>query len=66
MLANTTPVWTLLISVLILGVKPSRLAVLGLLFSFLGVTVIAFADVSSPTFSLGLKGNLEALLAAVA
>lgn len=65
-LVNTTPVWSLLISVLILGVKPSRLAVLGLLVSFLGVAIIAYADVASPTFSLGLKGNLEALLAAVA
>jgi drug/metabolite transporter (DMT)-like permease len=65
-LVNTTPVWSLLISVLILGVKPSRLAVLGLLVSFLGVTIIACADVASPTFGLGLRGNLEALLAAVA
>ncbi len=65
-LVNTTPIWSLLISVLILGVKPTRLAVLGLIVSFLGVTIIAYADVSSPTFSLNLKGDLEALFAAVA
>lgn len=65
-LVNTTPIWSLLISVLILGVKPARLAVLGLIVSLLGVTIIAYADVASPTFSLNLKGDLEALLAAVA
>ncbi len=65
-LVNTTPIWSLLVSVLILGVKPARLAVLGLIVSFLGVTIIAYADVASPTFSLNLKGDLEALLAAVA
>lgn len=65
-LVNTTPIWSLLVSVLILGVKPARLAVLGLIVSLLGVTIIAYADVASPTFSLNLKGDLEALLAAVA
>ncbi|MDH5782298.1 MAG: DMT family transporter [Candidatus Bathyarchaeota archaeon] len=64
-LVNTTPIWSVLVSVLILGVKPTRLAVLGLIVSFLGVTVIAYADVASPTFSLNLKGDLEALFAAV-
>ena len=65
-LVNTTPIWSLLVSVLILGVKPARLAVLGLIVSLLGVTIIAYADVASPTFSLNLKGDLEALFAAVA
>ena len=64
-LVNTTPIWSLLISVLILGVKPTRLAVLGLIVSFLGVTTIAYADVTSPTFRLNLRGDLEALFAAV-
>ncbi len=64
-LVNTTPIWSLLVSVLILGVKPTRLAVLGLIFSFLGVAIIACADVASPTFGLNLKGDLEALFAAV-
>jgi len=65
-LVNTTPIWSVLVSVMIFGVKPTRLAVLGLIVSLLGVTVIAYADVGSPTFSLNLKGDLEALLAAVA
>lgn len=65
-LVNTTPIWSLIISVLILGVKPTRLAVLGLVVSVLGVSIIAYADSASPTFSLNLKGDLEALLAALA
>ncbi len=65
-LVNTTPIWSLLVSVLILGIKPTRLAVSGLIVSFLGVAIIAYADVASPTFSLNLKGDLEALFAAVA
>lgn len=65
-LVNTTPIWSLMISVLILGVKPTRLAVLGLIVSVLGVSIIAYADAASPTFSLNLKGDLEALLAALA
>ena len=64
-LVNTTPVWSLLVSVLILGVKPARLTVLGLIGSFLGVAIIVCAGVDSPTFGLNLKGDLEALLAAV-
>ncbi|MDH5462389.1 MAG: DMT family transporter [Candidatus Bathyarchaeota archaeon] len=65
-LVNTTPIWSLLISVLILGEKPSRLAVLGLIVSFLGVTIIACSDIASPMFGLNLKGDLKALFAAVA
>jgi drug/metabolite transporter (DMT)-like permease len=65
-LVNTTPIWSLMISVLILGVKPTRLAVLGLIVSVIGVSIIAYADAASPTFSLNLKGDLEALLAALA
>ena len=64
-LVNTTPIWSLMISVLILGVKPTRLAFLGLIVSFLGVAIIAYADVASATFGLNLKGDLEALFAAV-
>ncbi len=35
------------------------------MISFLGLSVIAYAETSSPTFGLNLKGDLEALLAAV-
>jgi drug/metabolite transporter (DMT)-like permease len=64
-LVNTTPIWAMILSVLISGVSPTRRAVLGIVVSFLGLSVIAYADASSPTFSLNLKGDLEALLAAV-
>lgn len=63
-LVNTTPIWSLLVSVLILGAKPTRFAVLGIIFSFLGVAIIALADVGSATFGLNLKGDLKALFAA--
>lgn len=65
-LVNTTPIWSLLVSVLLFSVKPSRLAVMGLIVSFLGVTIIACADVASLTFGLNLRGDLEAVFAAVA
>jgi drug/metabolite transporter (DMT)-like permease len=64
-LVNTTPIWAMILSVLISGVSPTRRAVLGVIISFLGLSVIAYADASSPTFNLNLKGDLEALLAAV-
>jgi drug/metabolite transporter (DMT)-like permease len=64
-LVNTSPIWSLLVSVLLLGVRPTRLAVLGLAISFLGVSIIAYADATSPLFRLNLQGDLEALLAAV-
>jgi drug/metabolite transporter (DMT)-like permease len=64
-LVNTTPIWAMILSVLISGVSPTRRAVLGIIISFLGLSVIAYADASSPTFNLNLKGDLEALLAAV-
>lgn len=64
-LVNTAPIWSLIVSVLLLGMKPTTLAVLGLIISFSGVTIIALADAASPAFSLNLKGDLEALFAAV-
>jgi len=64
-LVNTSPIWSLIVSALLLDVKPTRLAVSGLFTSFLGVSIIAYADATSPVFSLNLKGDLEALLAAV-
>jgi drug/metabolite transporter (DMT)-like permease len=55
LLVNTTHIWSLLVSVLILGVKPARLAVLGPIISFLGVSIIAYADAASSAFGLKLK-----------
>jgi drug/metabolite transporter (DMT)-like permease len=64
-LVNTTPVFSVLISTFLFNVKPSRLGVIGLTISFLGVCLITYADASPAGFSLNLKGDLEAVLAAV-
>lgn len=64
-LVNTTPIWSMFVSSLVFKLKPSRLAVMGILVSFLGVSVIAFGDASSRTWTLNLQGDLEATLAAV-
>ena len=65
-LVNTAPIWSMLVSSLIFKLKPSRLAVVGILASFLGVVVIAYGDASSGVWTIKLKGDLEATLAAVA
>lgn len=63
-LVNTTPIFSVFVSSFLFNLKPSRLAVLGLTISFLGVCVIALADAYPAGFSLNLKGDLEAVLAA--
>ena len=63
-LVNTTPIFSMFVSSFLFDVKPSRLAVLGLSVSFVGVCVIAYADAYPLGFSLNLKGDLEAVLAA--
>jgi len=65
-LVNTTPIWSMFVSSLLFKLKPSRLAALGILISFLGVGIIAYTDASSKMLSINLKGDLEAILAAVA
>lgn len=64
-LVNTTPIWSMFVSSLVFKLKPSRLAVLGILTSFAGVSVITFGDVSSRVGVITLKGDLEAIFAAV-
>jgi drug/metabolite transporter (DMT)-like permease len=68
-LVNTTPIFSMFVSTFLFNVKPSRLAVLGLTISFVGICIIALADTfakAQPSgFSLSLKGDLEAALAAV-
>jgi len=71
-LVNTTPIFSMFISSFIFKLKPSRLAILGLMISFLGVCVIAYtetitanANTQSEIFSGNLKGDLEAVLAAL-
>jgi len=64
-LVNTTPIFSMFVSSFLFNVKPSRLAVLGLTVSFVGVCIIAYADAYPFGLSLNLKGDLEAVLAAV-
>ena len=71
-LVNTTPIFSMFVSSFLFNLKPSRLAIIGLTISFLGVCVIAYAETRiananaySEGFSLSLKGDLEAVLAAL-
>jgi len=64
-LVNTTPIWSMFVSSFIFKLKPSRLAVFGIALSFLGVLVITYQDAASKIWSGQLKGDLEAILAAV-
>ena len=71
-LVNTTPIFSTFVSSFIYKLKPSRLAILGLTISFIGVGVIAYTEtltantnILSGGFSPSLKGDLEAVLAAL-
>lgn len=65
-LVNTAPIFSMFVSAFLFNAKPSRLAILGLTVSFVGVCIIAIADAQPFGLSLHLKGDLEATLAAVA
>jgi len=64
-LVNTTPIWSMFVSSLVFKLKPSRLAVLGILTSFLGVSLITYGDASAKMWTINLQGDLEAMFAAV-
>jgi len=71
-LVNTTPIFSIFVSSFLFHLKPSRLAIVGLIISFVGVCVIAYAetiivDINAypEGFSPSLKGDLEAVLAAL-
>jgi len=64
-LVNTSPIWSMFVSSLIFKLKPSRVATLGILVSFIGVLIITYGDAAPGTWTLQLKGDLEAVLAAV-
>jgi len=64
-LVNTAPIWSMFVSSFVFKLKPSRIVVLGILTSFLGVGIIAYGDASSKTLTINLKGDLEAIFAAV-
>jgi drug/metabolite transporter (DMT)-like permease len=69
-LVNTTPVFSMFVSSFVYRLRPSRIALLGLLVSFVGIMVIAYAETTgvksaSENVSPNLKGDLEAVFAAV-
>lgn len=71
-LVNTTPIFSMFVSSLVYKLKPSRYAVFGLILSFMGICVIAYAESQSSLQTAGtvgfypnLKGDVEAVLAAV-
>ena len=71
-LVNTTPIFSVFVSSFLFKLKPSRIAILGLVISFIGVSVIVYVETaaanvgSNPeSFSPSLKGDLEAVMAAL-
>ncbi len=71
-LVNTTPIFSMFISTFLFDTRPSRLAIVGLVISFTGVLVILYGNAIVPrtnaysgVFSGSLKGDLEAVLAAL-
>ena len=64
-LVNTTSIWSMIVSTLIFKLKPSRTALIGIIVSFLGVTIITYGDAAPGTWAIQLKGDLEAVIAAV-
>jgi len=70
-LVNTTPIFSMFVSTFLFKIKPSRLAIVGLTISFIGVLIIVYGktmimntDAHPEVFS-SLKGDLEAVLAAL-
>ena len=64
-LVNTTPIFSMLISSFLFKIKPSCLALFGLIISFIGACTIAYAETFPDGFSPNMKGDLEAVLAAI-
>jgi drug/metabolite transporter (DMT)-like permease len=71
-LVNTTPIFSMFVSAFLFNIKPSRIAILGLTISFIGVCVIAYTETTIANtnvypegFFPSLKGDLEAVLAAL-
>jgi drug/metabolite transporter (DMT)-like permease len=68
-LVNTVPFFSILISTFVFRLTPSRVALVGLALSFIGVLIIMFGETMS-TIPLGgvapsLKGDLGAIIAAL-
>jgi drug/metabolite transporter (DMT)-like permease len=72
-LVNTSPIFSMLVSSFVFKLKPSRIALMGLMISFVGACIIAYAETGSLAVGSNLsahvssmKGDLEAVLAALA
>ncbi|UCH31993.1 MAG: DMT family transporter [Candidatus Bathyarchaeota archaeon] len=63
-LVNTTPLFSMIISTFLYGVKPSKLALMGLTLSFIGASLLAFGDARKGN-TASLIGDLQAALAAI-
>ncbi|MEM3823747.1 MAG: DMT family transporter [Candidatus Bathyarchaeia archaeon] len=67
---NTTPIFSVFLSTFLFNLKPSRLAVMGIVISIAGACIIAYAEstvAGSDTAFVGApsaKGDIEAVLAA--
>jgi drug/metabolite transporter (DMT)-like permease len=64
-LVNTVPIFSMFISTFIYSTKPSKLALIGMILSFLGAGVITMGDIRSGVRG-SMMGDLAAILAAVA
>jgi len=71
-LVNTSPIFSMLVSSFVFKLKPSRIALMGLMISFVGACIIAFAETGNLAVGLNLsahvssmKGDLEAVFAAL-
>jgi drug/metabolite transporter (DMT)-like permease len=69
-LVNVAPVFSALISSFMFKVKPSRFAMVGLVVSFVGICVMAYAEAVTPVvqgagISPSAKGDLEAVVSAL-
>lgn len=64
-LVNTTPIFSLIISVLLYRVRPHRIALVGVILSLIGACAIAYGGVYTGG-STSLTGDLKATLAALA
>jgi drug/metabolite transporter (DMT)-like permease len=70
-LVNTVPVFSMLVSGFLFKLKPSRIALIGLAISFIGVCIIGYAEANvasggsyQPGHGPSVKGDLEAVFAA--
>lgn len=64
-LVNTAPITAMAVSALFFRVRPSRTALIGSAVSLFGMVMVVYGDASEP-LSLSFRGDMEAVLAALA